>query len=168
MITRQTLAATWREEALDTRLRARLLACARQVLGDAAEAEDVVQEALVKALAADLRDPAALRGWLFAVCYRLAIDVVRRRTRRGKAHGALTPPDEEPGSSGLAMRREQQEELHRQLGSLAEPYRSALRLRYLQELEFAEVARRMGAKERTVRTWVGRGLQRLRRRLGGR
>lgn len=166
MQTRQTLAATWREEALDARLRARLLACARQVLGDAAEAEDVVQETLVKALDADLREPAALRGWLVAVCYRLAVDVLRRRTRRGRAHQARALPEPQPASPSLAIRREQQQSVRRALHALDEPYRAALRLRYLQQLDFSEIAQRLNAKQRTVRTWVGRGLQRLRRRLG--
>src|SRR5262249_24368032 len=63
--------------------RAHLLAIAYRMLGEMADAEDVVQEAWLRWRRADeteIRDP---RGWLSAVTVRLALDALRRaRARR--------------------------------------------------------------------------------------
>jgi RNA polymerase sigma-70 factor (ECF subfamily) len=137
--------------------RERLVLCARRVLGDADEAEDVAQEVLIRAP----RD--ATEGWLFAVCYRVAIDRLRARERRKKALAAL------------AERRSSEAELpfdveavRASLAALGEPYRSAVTLRYLEGLDFPELAKKLGTIERTARTWVGRGLSKLRETLAER
>jgi DNA-directed RNA polymerase specialized sigma24 family protein len=54
------------------------------------------------------------------------------------------------------------------LAALDDPYRTALTLRFIDGLAFAEIATQMETLPRTARTWVGRGLSTLRLRLGGR
>jgi RNA polymerase sigma-70 factor (ECF subfamily) len=146
---------------MDDGLRERLAARARRVLRDAHEAEDVAQEALLRvphgAAAVDLR------AWLHAVCYRLAIDRLRARRREARALAALALREVE-GDDSLE-RSAEAERVRAHLSELPEPYRRAVTLRYLEGLSFPEIAVRMNALERTVRTWVGRGLERLRRRL---
>lgn len=63
--------------------RAELLAYASSRAASRSEAEDVVQETLLRALdrAVDLRDPARLRGWLFAILRRVLTDRARRAGR---------------------------------------------------------------------------------------
>jgi len=153
--------------ALSDRYRKRLVAHAHRVLHDWQEAEDVVQEVFLRTpKAMRLRDGGSLAGWLYAVCYRVAVDKLRARNRRARAIEAL-------GLSGkggpVAADIEQGDEVRRAraaLDRLDEPYRTAVTLRYLHGLEFRELAGRMGTIERTARTWVGRGLTRLRERLG--
>lgn len=148
-------------------LRPRLAACARRVLQDAEEAEDVAQEALLRLGRARLDDPGAVRGWLLATTWRLAIDRSRaRRRREGLARAAPTPAPAESADLS-AERRDEARRALRALDQLDEPYRTALRLRCVEGLAFPELARRMGALERTTRTWVARGLTRLREQLGG-
>jgi RNA polymerase sigma-70 factor (ECF subfamily) len=138
---------------------------AERVLGDREEAEDVAQETLLRAGDAVLRDPAALPGWLSAVCSRLAIDRLRARRRRQRLHDAA-PARRGVDLFGDAATRDEARRAREALAALDDPYRTAVTLRYLEGLEFRELARRMNTLERTARTWVGRGLTRLRARLG--
>jgi RNA polymerase sigma-70 factor (ECF subfamily) len=155
--------------ALLERYHDRLVAYAHRVVGDRHEAEDVVQEVFLRApRARGLRDPRSLIGWLYAVSYRIAVDKLRQRNRRARALEALAPArDLKPVSSELEG-REEAGRARAALSGLPEPYRSAVKLRYLEGLEFKEIAGRMGTIERTARTWVGRGLGKLREELGGR
>jgi|SRR6185503_2291701 len=146
--------------------RQRLVAYAHRVLGDRDEAEDIVQEVFLRApKASRLRDAKSLTGWLYAVCYRLAVDRLRARNRRARALESLGAPGEAESVESEAQRREEAERAQKALAGLDEPYRAAVRLRYLEGLEFPEIAHRLGTIERTARTWVGRGLTRLRERL---
>lgn len=150
--------------ALSARYRSRLTAYAQRILGDSGEAEDVFQEVLLRAGSA--RGPAgegaALAGWLYAVCYRLAVDRLRSRKRASRLASRCVARAEAADPAALAARRETAARAEEALHRLAEPYRTALALRYLEGLDYPEVALRMGALERTARTWVGRGLAALR------
>lgn len=50
--------------------------------------------------------------------------------------------------------------------SLEEPYRSALVLRYVNDLSVREIADVLGARENTVSVWIKRGLEQLRKNYG--
>jgi RNA polymerase sigma-70 factor (ECF subfamily) len=70
----------------DPSTRRRLEAFARRFVGDASEAEDIAQEALIRAGArlGSLRRAEAAEAWLFRICRHAAIDHVRMRAvRRG-------------------------------------------------------------------------------------
>ena len=157
-----------RDEALSRLVEAqreRLVGIARRVLQDPQEAEDVVQEALTRLLACEL-DPAAPAAWLTAVTYRLALDHQRRRARRATTGALDAATDPGAGVSEQAATQELAAAAAAALERLPEPYRSALRLRCCEGLPFTEIAARLAAPERTTRTWVGRGLERLRAALG--
>ena len=68
---------------------------ALRLVRDAAEADDVVQEALVLAWRSPPRDPAALRTWLAVVVRRLV-------TRRGQQAKARTAREERAADAGAA------------------------------------------------------------------
>jgi len=149
------------------RHRPALVACAERVLKDREEAEDVVQEVLLKVPRAELRDPAALRGWLFAVCARQALDALRARQRRTRLAGELPAPGTHEAAGDAAVRGDEARRLRRALDALGDPYKTALTLRYLEGRSFPEIAHHMKTLERTARTWVGRGLTQMRQELGG-
>ena len=135
------------------------------MLRDRAAAEDAVQAAFERALAALGRYPEErlrgmrLRAWL----YRVTLNVVRNALRR---HRRETPED--PGMlsevAGFAPgeRREDIMDVLAALGRLPERQRTAIALRYLQDLPYAEIAAATGWPEATARTQVRRGLGRLR------
>ena len=147
------------------RHQAELYRYAYAMLGDRAAAEDAVQGAFERALGALGRYPEErlramrLRAWL----YRVTLNVVRDALRRGRRE---TPegPGELPdiASGALGERREEVMDAMAALGRLPERQRTAVALRYLQDLPYAEIAATTGWPEGTARTLVRRGLARLR------
>mgnify|MGYP003677473250 CR=1 FL=1 len=142
--------------------RPRLLKIARGVLapGDPQEAEDVVQEVMTRLLSAT--PPASLPAWLTAVTYRCALDLKRQRQRRAQPGQIGDPTDGGLGPRDAAAQAELGRAALTALDSLDEPYRRALQLRFCEGKSFPEIAAEMKSIERTTRTWVGRGLTRLR------
>ena len=135
------------------------------MLRDREAAEDAVQDAFERVLAALGRYPEGrlrgmrLRAWL----YRVTLNVVRNALRRNRRE---TPEDPEKLSelAGVASGggREETMDLLAALGRLPERQRTAITLRYLQDLPYAEVAAATGWPEATARTLARRGLGRLR------
>lgn len=135
------------------------------MLRDREAAEDAVQDAFERALTALGRYPEErlrgmrLRAWL----YRVTLNVVRNALRRNRRE---TPEDPEKLSelAGVASGEgwEETMDVLAALGRLPERQRTAITLRYLQDLPYAEVAAATGWPEATARTLARRGLRRLR------
>jgi len=138
-----------------------LLAAARALLRNEADARDLVQTTLEIASrkAGDLRDPAALRAWLLAIQVREAF-----RLRRRLAHLVRLSPDiveispsPGPETDVIALRAA--------LAKLPPRSRAAVVLHYLADLSVANVARTMGISENTTKGHLKAGLVRLREEL---
>ena len=132
--------------------------CAAQV--GRARAEDCFQETMLAALRAypELRDPGAIRAWLFSIAARKAIDAHRAHTRapRPTEYDDLEAP---PLARDGAPREEALWEL---VGALPPKQRHAVTLRYRADLTYAEIARVMQTSEPAARRNVFEGLMRLR------
>jgi RNA polymerase sigma-70 factor, ECF subfamily len=131
----------------------RLVAQAYAVAGDRVEAEDAVQEAFARAVAAGdrfrrLDNPEA---WLRTV----ALNVLRRRWRRASLFRALTPrlatPADVPGIS------EDHVAVVEGLRSLPFQQRETLALFYLGDLSVQEIAATLGVADGTVKSRLTRG-----------
>jgi len=131
----------------------RLVAQAYAVAGDRVEAEDAVQEAFARAVAAGDRfrrvdNPEA---WLRTV----ALNVLRRRWRRASLFRALTPrlatPADVPGIS------EDHVAVVQGLRSLPFQQRETLALFYLGDLSVQEIAATLGVADGTVKSRLTRG-----------
>lgn len=122
---------------------------------DRAQAEDVVQEALLRGWRAfpRLRERAAAKAWLFTI--------VRNEYRRGAGGPALESldgvdlPDERADPSGLEMREA--------LLALPPAYAEPLALQVLGGFSCAEIARMIGASEGATMTRLTRARQALKR-----
>jgi RNA polymerase sigma-70 factor (ECF subfamily) len=147
-------------------------AIARDLLGDAAEAEDAVQESLARACTgfADLRDPGALEGWFFRVLTHHCLRTLRRRRftsvlRRLWAGAAVVDDDlvdESPRADDELGRRREVAVMLRGLAGLPDQQRTCLVLRYGHDLGVGQIAAMLGVGEGTVKTHLVRGLSRLR------
>ncbi len=151
------------------RHQAELYRYAFAMLGDRAAAEDAVQSAFERALGALGRYPEErlrsmrLRAWL----YRVTLNVVRNALRRRRREAPEEPGKmSEIAGSAPSERREEVMDVLAALGRLPERQRTAVTLRYLQDLPYAEVCAATGWPEGTARTLVRRGLARLRVLLG--
>jgi RNA polymerase sigma-70 factor, ECF subfamily len=147
--------------------RRRLLARARRVVVDPATAEEVVQEAFIRAWrAADGFDPAAgpIVAWLLTITTNVAKDVVRTRTRRP----VQLVQDLDPWgghTDGDIERVALREELRAALARLSEPHREAVVQTILLDRPHAAVAAELGIRPGTVRSRVHYALRRLRTQL---
>lgn len=142
---------------------------AYHMLGERADAEDVVQDAFLRAYLAigryDERDQ--FRGWLFRILTnqcRNALTSRGRRTRRfiqdeiALETASAPAPGVPPGVEDAA--------LVRALGQLDPLQREALLLKYAEGLEYGEMSAMTGAGESALKMRVKRGSERLRALIG--
>lgn len=154
----------------------RLFTIALRILGDRRDAEEVAQDALVRAYRAIGGYPREriaalrLRPWLASITVNLARN---RRRRLGDRNppGSLEPmldagfdppADGRTGPAPAADRRETQRELAAALLNLTPTVRSAIVLRHVAGLSLAETAEALGRPEGTIKAQVHRGLRDLR------
>ena len=116
---------------------------ALRMCGEAA-ADDVTQEAFLAAWRAlpEFRGTCRFSTWLYRLTTNAAIDWLRREKRhRGMDDVTeLELPDDGPGPQDQAEQAETQQTVRRALGQLSEEHRQVLLLRYMQELDYAEIA----------------------------
>jgi len=152
----------------------RLFAFALRLTGSAADAEEITQDAFVRAYRAlegygpDRRQSLTLRPWL----YRIALNVSRNRVRRRQPvavplDGDRPEPAADAGTrpSAVLERAERSRALARLVEGLPERYRAPLILRHVEGLGYGEIAAILGQPVGTAKANVHRGLALLRRGL---
>ncbi|HEX5066184.1 MAG TPA: sigma-70 family RNA polymerase sigma factor [Myxococcota bacterium] len=129
-----------------------------------ARADDCFQESLLAALRAypRLRDPGAVRGWLFSIAARKAIDLHRAEARAPRRRA----DDPEAGDVGCEA-PERDPALWARVRALPPKQHQAVTLRYVADLSHADIAQAMGTSEAAARRNVFEGLARLRKALRG-
>ena len=141
-----------------------LFAIAYGILQNREEAEDVVQDTLVKAWKSRwrVRDPEKFPAWLATIARHRARDVSRRRRPE-----PLSPDLESIESDGRGMEdhHDLDARVHAALAELPELHRSALTLRYFEELDYATIERTLGLTNGALRGILGRALGVMRKRL---
>ena len=148
--------------------RPRVWRTARAILHDPDAAEDVAQEVFLRLQrrAPTFGHEAQLLAWLHRTTVNLCRDHLRRRTRRAgdvevsHARGEAELHHEPDPLRGVG-RAEARRALDTALDSLAPEQARAVRLRYLEGLEYAEIARRTGTTTGTVASRVFRALKHL-------
>lgn len=143
-----------------------------RILGDDTEAWDVVQMSFVRAWQRLDRynEQWSFATWLYRIGTNLAIDLIRARSSREKAHRAgtehrLRVVGESAPASELADRREVSRLLDQLVGVLTPQQRTAFVLREVEGLDTAEVAEVLGCSATTVRNHVFQARKSLRREL---
>ncbi|MDF1800745.1 MAG: sigma-70 family RNA polymerase sigma factor, partial [Planctomycetota bacterium] len=140
-------------------------ALAQRLVGDAALADDVVQEAYLVALSKPARPRGSLTAWLSGVVRNLASSRLRDEARRCHRERQAARPERVGATDDHVARLEQQDLLIRSLLSCVEPYREALILRHVEGLAPRHIAERLGLPIATVNSRLARGLEQLRERL---
>lgn len=162
----------------------RLFAFARRLGHAPADAEEIAQDAFVRAYHALAGYPPerirelALRAWL----YQITLNVARNRVRRKRvatvpidgdderADGAVREPADDAAAEPepTALREETRAELSALVAALPDRYRVPVMLRHVEGLGYAEVALALQQPVGTVKANVHRGVQRLRAALAAR
>jgi RNA polymerase sigma-70 factor (ECF subfamily) len=158
-------------ELLMRRHNQRVYRAARADLHDGSEAEDVMQDAYVRAFAhlAEFEGRARFSTWLTRIAVHEAIARVRRRKRFDSldSHKEEQFMSTEPGTSPeeQASDLEMRSVLETAIDELPDEFRSVFVLRAVEGMSGAEVAESLGIPEETVKTRLYRARGRLQEML---
>ena len=141
-----------------------------RVVGNVPDAQDLTQEAFIKALRRrdQLQDPDKAAHWLGRIAVNTALDFVRRRKRVVFEEIVQSPPDPGESPEQGVLRSEQKQYIEDGLRLLSERERAALILRDIEGLPAAEVAERLGCSPATVRSHIANARVKFRKYMNGR
>jgi RNA polymerase sigma-70 factor, ECF subfamily len=139
-------------------------AVALRVLGEAAAAEDVLQEVFLQLW----RNPGAfdaargsLGAWLAVITRNRAIDSLRKRRPETDIEDCVVSVA--PDLAGDADRARAAEKVRNVLGTMPGPQRDALQMAYFEGLSHTEIATKTGEPLGTIKTRIRSGLMVLRK-----
>jgi RNA polymerase sigma-70 factor (ECF subfamily) len=161
-IARAKLGEREAQQWLLTRYRSRVVRLATHILRRPDEAEDVAQEALVRALTQikTYRGEASFSTWLLRIATRVCIDHTRRRTRRKEVAFEDTFSETHATTPGPVL--DARLLVSSLLDELTPPLRAALVLRELEELSYEEIAAMLEIPVGTVRSRLSAARTRFR------
>lgn len=153
---------------LARRMLPRVLGFSRRVLGDASEAEDVAQEAMLRLwrIAPDWRvGEAQVSTWLYRVVSNLCTDRLRKRRHGVALDDTPDIADETPGVVARMIAADRASALQAALLMLPERQRQAVVLRHIEGLSNPEIAVIMDIGVEAVESLISRGKRALTARL---
>ena len=134
-----------------------------RILRDSAQAEEIMQDAILKFITSDVRtaDEKQTDVWLTKVCIRKSIDALRKRKREKLfldeyASDADTTADESLPQSGISL-----EAVRKAIESLPDSSKLILNLVLVEGLDYEEISEMTGEREGTLRTQFSRAKARL-------
>jgi RNA polymerase sigma-70 factor (ECF subfamily) len=132
---------------------------ARGVLRNTADAEDVAQEALLRAYRSfdRLRDRSRFRGWLVRIAFRIALDRLRSAKRREQRDTLWSQPPHLPPpatAEDIAVSNQFQGHLDRALEELPKKLRLALLLSAMEGHTIEEIASMLDVPTGTVKSRI--------------
>jgi len=147
----------------------RLLRFALGLLGRMEDAEDVVQDTLIRLWenAATWTPDARIGTWLHRVCYNRAIDLLRRRRALVDDSALLETIDHGELPDAGMVRGEAELSLREAIERLPTRQRTAVLLFHFQDFSQREAARVMGVSEEALESMLARARRQLRRQLAG-
>jgi RNA polymerase sigma-70 factor (ECF subfamily) len=155
------------EEIYDA-TRVKLFGICLRILGDRKEAEDALQDVYVNLWQrADRFDPerASPISWLSTFARNRAVD----RLRMGKVRGGAVPveeaaplPDESPLADDMMIDAERAECIHACIETLDDNARENIRAAFFEGHTYAQLASRADVPLGTMKSWIRRGLMKLR------
>lgn len=154
-------------EILAATLRPRLLRTARLITGDPTEAEDVVQDTLLKlwSIRDKLDECRSVEALATVVARRMSLNVLRRNKPAVNVDItddllSLPSPEED------LINRQEAGRVDMIMASLPEPQQTLLRLRHMEGYDNASIAAILGCSEGAVRTALSRARQRVAKAFG--
>jgi RNA polymerase sigma factor (sigma-70 family) len=144
-----------------------LVRYASGITGNLDQARDVVQDAFLRLHNQNGDRPENVQAWLYTVCRRRALDIVRKDTRMktlDKHHTAVCDLSETQPSHPLEQ-RETQNDLLRALADLPANQQEVVRLKFQDGLSYRDIAEVTGLSQSNVGYLLHTAVKRLRERL---
>lgn len=153
------------------RTSAKLFGIVLRVLHDREAAEDVLQEVYLKIwkrAASFDRDRASPITWMATIARNSAIDIRRARDRRAEDPDTLIQlASDDVASDEMIRGHDERMQLAACMGELEEHQRQFIRSAFFDGFTYAELAERATVPLGTMKSWIRRGLERLRRCIDG-
>lgn len=148
------------------RYRRPIYALALQKVQNSADAEDVAQEAFIKAYRSldSLREPSKFGSWLYGITLRGAVDWLRVRGKSARMEDDLGLFS--PAFQANAELRELVETVMAAVGELSDAHRLVVTLRYVEGYSSKEIAETLSESRGAIRSRLFKAMQILRKRLG--
>jgi RNA polymerase sigma-70 factor (ECF subfamily) len=155
-------------ETLVRRHLARMVALARRMLSDAAEAEDVAQEVFLRVWREAPRwkpGAAKFETWMHRVALNLCYDRLRRRREKPDADAGLHVADPAPLASEAWLAQQRARKVQAALAELPERQRAAIALVHFQELSNIAAAEMLEVSVEALESLLARGRRALKAAL---
>lgn len=146
----------------------RVVSVAWSIVRNAADAEDLAQEAFVKAYESMDRFKAGepFGPWIYRIVTNLSLDVMKHRAKfRDVELSGMEPAQRRDSAELPAVANEIAQRIDRAIESLPEMQRVVARLFLVEEFEHAEIASMTGLSEGTVRSHLSLARGKLREQL---
>ncbi len=137
-------------------------------VNDHAGAEDIAQEAFIRAYRAlpSFREEAGFGTWLYRIVTNLSLNTIKQRGTLPDREAAMESlPSSHDGTEDCAHREDIRAHLERALHELPTLQRAVVILRHFDGLSTRQVSGILGCSEGTVKTHLFRGLKKLREKL---
>ena len=157
-------------EQLMRRHEGRMYAVALRMCGNREDAQDCVQDAMLRVYRAldRFKGQSSFSTWVYRITMNTCLDELRRRKVRASSsldtllESGWSPSDEEDTPERHALRSEQKAALGRAINDLPEDMRAAIVLRELHGLSYEEISDVLAVNVGTIKSRISRGREKLR------
>lgn len=157
-------------ETLMSAQEGRMYAVALRMCGNREDAQDCMQEAMVRVYRAisGFKGQSSFATWVYRITMNSCLDELRRRKARTSAsldamlENGYSPSDETDTPEHHSLQAEQKRLLEKAIADLPEDMRAAIVLRDIQGCSYDEIARVLNANVGTIKSRISRGRERLR------
>lgn len=140
-----------------------LLAYVRRLLRDDSRGEDIVQEAFLRLCKQSRHEIEPRLGpWLFTVCRRHAVDILRKENRMTALSETIDPPTRHHGPAETVEANDLNKAVVDRLNSFPPSQQEAVRLKFLQQFSYREIAEVMNVSESHVGVLIHTAIKKLR------
>jgi len=149
-----------------------VMALALSRIDNAADAEDIAQESFLKAYSHlhRLRHPYRFAGWLSKITAQQCVNHIRKNARKRIAFSYSNYHVDASAqvamySSNPGLTNEQVHLVRQTISRLPEKFRNVIIMRFVAGLSAAQIAKKLGKRHGTIRVWLHRAYQILRKDL---
>lgn len=154
----------------------RMYAVALRMCGNAEDAQDCLQEAMLRVWRAisGFKGQSSFATWVYRITMNTCLDELRKRKNRpntsldGLVDAGWSPADEDDTPEKHAVRREARKSLEGFIQELPEDMRAAVVLRDIQGYAYDEIADILGTNVGTIKSRISRGREKLREKISAR
>lgn len=153
----------------------RMYAVALRMCGNREDAQDCLQEAMLRAYRAisGFKGQSTFSTWVYRITMNTCLDELRRRKNKQNTSldslldAGWSPKDERNAPERHAIQQEMKAHLHAAIRELPEDMRSAVVLRDIQGMSYDEIAQTLDINVGTIKSRISRGREKLREKLRG-